>query len=79
MQKQIEFVLQEDEGLPDPRKLYKRMKMRNSGSELIKRKKQVRNINEQMNDGNRQRKTQEEVEKHSEGHIGHDDAPQKEI
>lgn len=81
MQKQVEFVLQEDEGLPHPHQLHKKKKMRNTRSELRKRRKRVLNVNEQKRDGNGQRKAQqpqEEVEKTSEGHIGADGASQME-
>lgn len=56
MQKEVDFFLQEDEGLPDPYKVNGKMK----------REKQILNVNEQMNAGSGQRKAgnekpQEEV------------------
>lgn len=53
MPKQVEFVLQNDQGLLDPRKWNKKMKMRNTRCEWMneEEKKQVLNVNEQVNKG----------------------------
>lgn len=73
MQKQVEFVLQEDEGLPHPHQLHKKKEMRNTRSELRKRRQRVLNVNEQERDGNGQRKAQQPQEE-----VGADDASQME-